>query len=360
MISLPYDVLHHVVTRASPSSYVALCRTTRDLHAVTTPLLFRKIDLDHHQDHQAEQLLNVLMCSGSLARHVISFSAPAIWKVAAHKVCAVLRKMLRLQHLDFSGFDAVLEHHMDDVVDILKQLKELKSVRCGWIDHDVVIDRMLDALPPLERLSIDAEGHYMPSLDRLLLRSIGTLEYLSPQDYGLDVFLTRSEAIGRVWSCVRELEFCTRSPSLAHAFRNVTRLVISPNSPEDDRLLCDPTLFPHLEQLTMPLWWALPRITLRQGRTRTLPHLKLDFRIAMPFPAANYLDFMRCFDWQSLRTLCLGMPYLAAQDAVLGALPSLLEHCISLRYFGLDSGRDLEDQVRLLPCVKATADTSIM
>ncbi|KZV98175.1 hypothetical protein EXIGLDRAFT_329160 [Exidia glandulosa HHB12029] len=348
MISLPYDVIHHVVARASPSSYVALCRTTRDLHAITTPLLFRKIDLDSNQQHQAEQLLDVLICSESLARHVISFNESAMFNVAAHKVCSALQKMSRLQHLDFSGLDAILEHHMDDVVATLKELKEISSVRCWWIDDHVDIDRLLDALPPLKSLIVDADGHHLAGLDRLLLRSIDTLEYLSPQDYELEVFLGRSDAKGRVWSRMRELNLCNfRSISLAHAFPNLTRLVISLNSPEPEVFLWDQTLFPRLEQLSVPLDGEFPDLALRQDRTRTVPHLELhysDYSTA-PLPGADFLDIMRCFNWQCLRTLCLRVSSPTAQDAVLRTLPFVFERCSSLRYFGLDGGPD--DQVRL-------------
>ncbi|KZV98151.1 hypothetical protein EXIGLDRAFT_832413 [Exidia glandulosa HHB12029] len=347
MVSLPYDVLHHVVARASPSSYVALCRTTRDLHAMTTPLLFRNIDLDSHQQRQAELLLDVLTCSESLGRHVISFRAYALLDtVATHKVCPALRKMPRLQHLDFTGLDAVLEHHMDDVVDILKGLKDLTSVKCWWIDErDVDIDRMLDALPPLERLIVDADGHHLAGLHRLLLRSIDTLEYLSSQDYELEVFLTRSDAQGRVWRRMRELKVIHfRSTRLAHAFPNLTRLYMFGNPPEAESVLWDQNLLPRLEQLSFPLYGPLPDIALRQDHARTIPHFDLSIApiASGHFATADFLDIMRCLNWQSLRTLSLWISpeSFGAHEAVLDTLPSVFESCSSLRYFGLASGHD--------------------
>lgn len=339
MASLPYDVLCLVVASSAPSSYPALCRTSRDLHSITAPLLYRSIDLD--TVHQIERFLDTILSSQTLGRHVTSLSISKIKDTPRYgsnpqAMCAALRRMSHLQHLDLVPFVLMFRHFLDDFAHVLKELPEFNSVKClpSFNDTDSDVDLMLDALPPLKRLVLEFCDLSAP-LGRLLLRSIDTLECFSAYEcFRIKNLFALRDMQGRVWPRMRELKISTASRAIVDAFPGLTRLSITYHPPDPADFLWDQSLMRNIEQLHFcVVFGTRPDVSRRGDAERVVPHLSLNVKAEY---RNDFYTVLHCFSLRSLRSLCLDFSdLLNALCDVLGTLPSLFEACSSLCYFGL-------------------------
>ncbi|KZV92642.1 hypothetical protein EXIGLDRAFT_836259 [Exidia glandulosa HHB12029] len=247
--------------------------------------------------------------------------------------------MSHLQHLRLDTFIRIFKDDMDDLIRALRGLDELNYIQCVRLPTSTDVALLLDALPPLKRISFSACSLSGSLLGRLLLRSIDTLEYLAADGYyALADCFVLSDVQGRVWPRMRELEVGT-SVHLAviRAFPGLTRLSMASDPAYPADILWDQSLMRNVEQLYYCMS-GIPDVTRRGDAQRVVPHLCLNIALdpEADDPSNDFYAVMRCFSLRSLRSLCLeAWSSSAAFSAVLGTLPTLLEGCLSLCYFGL-------------------------
>lgn len=335
MPTLPYDILCDVLVRAPPSSYLALCLTNRDCHASIAPLLYREISFEWSQDEPTRTFLDSVLGNEHLGRYVKSLRL-RVTDITAPLVCSALRAMPRIEHLNFVSLDVALDYDPIGFVDAVVGLKHLHSIHLWWlVNFDINV--LLDRLPPMRRIYLDSDGHHMPSLEQLILRSIDTLECLGVQDYDLDAFL--ATAPDRVWTRMQDLDVCNLfSASSASAFVNLRRLVVTVNGIEPASLLWDQKFFPRLDQLSFPA--QRPASTpANRDMCRAISHVHVIFAPVDHYTVDDFLATMRSFEWRCLQSL-----YVHVQEAwgerttivrLREALPVILEECVSLVFFGV-------------------------
>lgn len=331
MATLPYDTLCEVIVLAPPSSYPALCLASRDLRALTVPLLYREISFDWSQVHHSRSFLHSILGNEALGRHVKSVRLCAIDDTAP-LVTLALVAMPRVGHLDLTALDVAFEYDPIGMVDAIAGLRYLHSIRV-WRFDGFDMNVLLDRLPPMRRVDCDAAGRRLPSLERLIFRSIDTLEYLGSKYYDLDAFLVR-DAPGRVWTRMQELHVCNlKFTSMARAFVNLRRLIVTIDPVEPAYMLQDQALFPHLDQLHCVASLS-PVPALNYNKRRNLRHLQVSLDL---WDIGNtFLTTMRCFEWRALRSLDVLMQSSNYDwPIVRESLQVLLEGCSSLVYFGL-------------------------
>ncbi|KZV98153.1 hypothetical protein EXIGLDRAFT_832415 [Exidia glandulosa HHB12029] len=335
MTSLPYDVLCCVVARASTTCYHTLCISSRDFNAITTPLLYRDIWLDF-----PSQFLDTIINSPKLGQHVVSlkFNTAISSQSVASKLPPALRKMTHLRHLSPPLYHD-LKNHARDILDALGELKELDSVRIERPDA-YEDNPIFDALPPLKKIDIDSSKSPIPRLERLILRSIHTLEYLATEEYPLGVFLDRYGQ-GLAWPHMQSLRAsCLPALSITRAFPALKLLHLSRQYPEPESMLWDETFFPSLDTLILSTISA--SLSTRPTSQRKLAHLHLStlgIRRATTdaVPIAEFTKIMRCVDLSSLRSLNVHSSNPSDHKAIMIYLHTIFDHCSSLCFLRLVS-----------------------
>lgn len=339
--ALPYDVLADIVGHAEPMNYLTLCLASRDLRALTVPLLYRKVSFHYDQDTQTAIFLDTILGNEKLGPYVKSLRLQ-ITGFTAPRVCAALVAMPCVEHLDVSSLSRAFSYDPIGTFDAVAGLTHLRSIDMRWADDlDQLVDALLDRFPPMKRICFDADENDIPSLARLITRSIQTLEYLALQDYPLDEFLEQ-DAPGLVWTRVQELNVThLSSVAPARAFVNVRRLTVGLHPIFSNYVLRDEALFPHLEQLEFVMS-GLPSPAADTSQRRRIGHLKA----LIELHSSELLKTMLSFDWRVLRSLFMDARATTSHANVLDVLSTVLEGCAALRYLGIDYGWDSTAPVR--------------
>lgn len=335
--TLPYDILAHIVfhSQIPRATLLTLCHVSRDLHTLASGQLYRVVRIGWNELARTELFLRPVSTNAGLGQRVVSLSlATRLPDSALPAFIMALRSMLKLQHLFYVGLSRAVQLE-PSIVTTIAQLSLLRSIRLrpAVRSFDDNMHKILDCLPPIERLSLEPDLARMPALERLLLRSRATLESLliwGP--YDLDGFLADEEAEGAVWTRTWELEvFCVNSPSSAKAFVNVHRLCIALPAAG---VLQEASSFPNVDQLTVCAT-SLPATSVDQAK-RHIRHLTVTVtQNSGHIDAGSLLAFMGVFSAARLRSLALDL-YIEGPDHLLSleTLTAMLRQCTSLRYLG--------------------------
>ncbi|KZV91845.1 hypothetical protein EXIGLDRAFT_718876 [Exidia glandulosa HHB12029] len=340
--ALPYDVLEIIARYLARTALAALCITTRALHSLALPLLYRVVELSGSGVNSRQRYRLFLRTvgnsdTGTIALLVTSFSLDCrLEQQDLLHVVHALRAMQNLRHLYVRDMDATIRRDVS-TLDAVKALQHLRTIRI-IIETDSTFARLVVRLPPMESLhvegSVGSETAPDAQFDRLVLWSVNSLVRLRMLStyYCHDLLCQNSSAI---WERVKELGFgipangAVQAEAVAHAFPNVEWLETSLHSEAALRLICDLHL-PHLRQLKLrvvstSLYSAVLPMLAQRKRSCTIPHLAVLFE-------NTELDLdpvMGLFQSQALRTLQLRVERLTP------SIKTILEQCPNLHYIGL-------------------------
>ncbi|KZV91838.1 hypothetical protein EXIGLDRAFT_85874 [Exidia glandulosa HHB12029] len=333
-MSLPFDVLEQVVSHLSDSgqTLLALCHVSRDTYSLARPALYRFVELGPRSVFRT--FLDNIAREPSLGRHVLSFVMQSeLENNDLSLVIRVLGTMVNLRHLDVRCLDSVIRQDVG-VLDVIKGLLHLRSITVSTGRSSSYV-RVFTRLPAMRAVNVDGNlGYYQVKVfDELLLRSVTSLERLRIMGYYNFSDLLKGHSDLR-WESVRDLEIRLIPESMeptslqvAHAFPSVERLDLTLSAAPATRLMSDPTLFPHVRDMTVRVERERvprPAAHLVPGR-RTVEHLTMHLSDAAP----SLKLFADVFQWQALRSLQLHAGWIFDETI------AVLNLCSGLYYLSL-------------------------
>lgn len=349
--TLPYDILALIIAHGQNSrpTLLAICLASRDLHTLATTELYRVLHFDWSDaPERIDILFQTLSSNRDLALRVTSLSlASRLPEPSLPKFVEALRHMLMLRHFYYVDIGKIVEL-CPDVLSVIAQLTQLRSMRISsWItSHADYWHKVLDCLPPMTAITIQVDHARISALERLLLRSVDTLESLILWGaYDIDAFLS-SSAAGVVWGRLRALELYSMDEvSSARAFPHVERLCLAMPAPA---IIADPAAFPLATQFTLCAGGA-PFDAVEHLSLRRVRHLVVNVTLNSGpgvLSTVDYQAFLGTFHSATLYSLSLGLydlPDLLNSET----LVNILRNCTNLRYLGFQLTQNVRGSLRV-------------
>lgn len=248
------DVASYIAQWSQQRELCRLCLTTRAMHAVVCPFIYRSLKIEVGTT-SSDTILHTLRSNPAFGHHC---SSPSLDNSLADDLlgCSMLLALLpNLKFLEITswvGYGAIIPLGGNTTI----QCSHLQTlVICEW---DAVVDPLLALVPPIKRLCVAGFQSSMATktsgLEQLLLRSVQSLERLEIDAEVLDLITARYSKI--VWPNVHEL-ITAWGARATKQFPNVRRLLEFPCNRVDQVATFNSEAWPDLELVS--LWVSRSR-----------------------------------------------------------------------------------------------------